>query len=152
MNKDIEHIKARIGNLENAAFKERQNEQVRIARSYRSTLIRQLIELFQVTANKSGYWPGEELSKSTMIFVISWPFVAHGIMSLANSLRRTKWSEKRSCWVRSVYSKRLKFKIYICVWQPVIFFAFLAKPYLTSIRDLFWITNISVNVGHTYRK
>ena len=33
-------------------------------------------------------WPGQELSKKTMIFVITWPFVVHGIISLANSLRR----------------------------------------------------------------
>ena len=33
-------------------------------------------------------WPGQELSGKTVMFMVTWPFVAHGIISVLSSMRK----------------------------------------------------------------
>eukprot|EP00095_Tigriopus_kingsejongensis_P006572 maker-scaffold807_size94382-snap-gene-0.20 protein:Tk06572 transcript:maker-scaffold807_size94382-snap-gene-0.20-mRNA-1 annotation:"acyl- -binding domain-containing protein 5-like isoform x1" len=46
------------------------------------------LKVSQMDRDSKSHWPCQELSKSTMFFVITWPFVAHGLISMAHSFRK----------------------------------------------------------------
>lgn len=64
LRKDLENVQLRLSHL---------NETVLIEQRSRS---------------KESSWPCQDLSKPTLMFVVTWPFLAHGLISLAHSWRK----------------------------------------------------------------